>query len=122
MPTPDRREWLTPREIIRTQLETVKAQHPNISRTQLESLKDSLIDGFRQTGYQQELKIARLVEKIKEAAVNGLFGPLWIPNSVDQNGQKIPTPVGVMTSLLIDIYTDGFLDMHDEDGNPIEAP
>lgn len=120
MPTPDGREWLKPRAIIQLQIDTVKAQHPNISDAQLESLRDSLEDGFRQTGYQQEFKIARLVEKIKEAALAGTFGPLYIPNTVDVEGNPIPTPVGVMAQLLIDVYSAGFLDGVDEDGNPIE--
>lgn len=121
MPTPDGREWLTPRAIIELQIQTVRDQHPNISRQQIESLRDSLEDGFRRTGYQNEFKIARLVEKVKDAASAGMFGPLTIPNTVDQEGQPIPTPVGVLAYLLMDIYSEGFLDLHDEDGNPLEV-
>ena len=116
MPTPDGREWLTPREIIRMQVETIHDQHPNISRAQMESLRDSLEDGFRRTGYQQEFKTARLVEKVKDAAMSGSFGPLTIPNTVHL-GQPILTPVGEIAGALNDIYMEGFLDLFDDEGN-----
>ena len=120
MPTPDGREWLKPRAIVQLQIDTIVDQHPEFTRPEIEKLRKALEDGFRRTGYQQEFKIARLVEKVKEACEQGTFGPIYIPNTVDQAGQRIPTPVGVVTLLLIDIYTEGFLDGIDEEGNPLE--
>lgn len=121
MPTPDGRSWLTPREIIQSQIQTVHDQHPNITRAQMESLRDSLEDGFRRTNYHNELKICRLVEKVKEAAEQGVFGPLAVPNSYFE-GQPIMTPVGELTRALSDIYSEGFLDFFDDEGNILDPP
>ncbi|MHC4702674.1 MAG: hypothetical protein ACYTFQ_19095 [Planctomycetota bacterium] len=116
MPTPDGREWLSPRAIITLQLEQIERDHPNMTAQQRESLRESLEEGFRLTNYHQEFKIARLVEKVKEAIFHKNFGPLQVPNTVDVNGLPINTPVGEIAYLLADIYSEGFLDQFDDDG------
>ena len=118
-PTPDGRDWLTPREIIRSQLEAVFRNHPNVSRNQMEALRDSLVEGFRDTGYGVEFKILRLTEKIRTAINAGVFGPLTIPNTVDVEGNPIRTPVGEIAALFDDVYSEDFLNNVDDNGNPL---
>lgn len=122
MPTPDGRSWLTSTEIASRITDLLQERYGTIAGLNRGGIQNVVKEAFELTNYHNELKIVRLAEKIKDAAQAGLFGPLYIPNTVDVNGEPIPTPVGVMASLLIDIYQEGFLDMHDEEGNPIEPP
>lgn len=63
-PTPDGRDWLTPAAIVRSMLEAVWRNHPNMNRTQLEALREDLKEGYRDTNYHNEFKILRLTEMI----------------------------------------------------------
>ena len=110
MPTPDGREWLTPREIIRQQLEQVYRDRPNVNRTQMENLKDSLVEGFLNTGWGIEIKVLRLAEKLKEAVDEGRYGPL-------RDGDGNPTAVGEIAADFKRIYTIMVLDQFDDEGN-----
>lgn len=120
-PTPDGREWLRPRDIIKSQIDEVVADHPNITRNQMESLRDSLVNGLRRVQmYEYEFKVLRLTERVVDAIEAGQFGPIYIPNTVVE-GQQVPTPVGEIALLFRDIYDQEFLDLFDENGNVLES-
>lgn len=80
---------------------------------------DVLEDAVKDFDLHFEFKILRLTEQLKDAARAGAFGPLWIPNTLDGNGAKIPTPVGEIVLLFNDIYSQEFLDQFDEEGVPL---
>lgn len=126
MPTPDGREWLSSDQIVArlgkamvedermpAQLRAYLLEHKAVAL-------DVLKDAFVSTGYTQEFKIIRLMEKVFDAMKAGAFGPRWIPNSVNQQGEKIPTPVGEVWNLFADIFHTEFLEQFDEEGNPLE--
>jgi hypothetical protein len=121
MPTPDGREWLTPAAIIERQIQQVLKDYPSMMPSQMEDIRASLEEGFRSTGYQTEFKILRLYERIQESVRRGVFGPLVVPDAVDVDGNKIPTPAGQIGLLMRDATTADFLDMLDEDGIPLDA-
>lgn len=119
MPTPEGREWLSSDQIAARMMDKLNAELPAGVKKALDKhpVIQMLKDAYISTEYTYEFKILRLVEKVKNAMGEGTFGPLVIPNSVDVNGEQIPTPVGVVYFMLKDIYTPEFLDMFDEEGN-----
>ena len=119
-PTPDGRDWITPSEIIRLQLEAIYRNHPNINREQMEALREDLIEGLRDAQLQNEFKVLRLCEQLFHAIESGVFGPTVIPNTVDVDGKPIPTPVGEIYRLFAELYSVDFLDLLDENANPLE--
>lgn len=126
MPAPDGREWLTSRQIA-ARLGKALLEDERIPQELREYLLahkavalDVMEDAFVSTGYTQEFKILRLMEMVVMAVNRLEFGPLFIPNTVDVNGDKIPTPVGQLWALFRDIYTLEFLEQFDEEGNPLE--
>jgi hypothetical protein len=82
---------------------------------------DVLADAIEDFGLSYEFKILRLMEKLYWDMIRqGQFGPLFVPNTVDVNGQRILTPVGEIKQLMDDIYTPEFLDQFDEEGEPLD--
>lgn len=122
MPTPDGREWLTSDKIADFVMEGMDRNLPPqaMAGQDRAAMKAAVVAGFQGTNYHYEFKILRLIEKVKDAIWGGAFGPLTIPNTVDAEGMKIPTPVGEVAMLLRDCYTPEFLDQFDEEGNPLE--
>lgn len=127
MPTPDGREWASRRRIaVRLGTTLVNDERLPVElrqylldhRAAALNILEEAIDDFN---LSYEFKILRLVEKVKDAIESGVFGPLTIPNTVDENGEKIKTPVGEIGFLLKDCYTPEFLDQFDEDGNPLSG-
>lgn len=80
---------------------------------------DVMEDAIMGFGLSYEFRILRLTEQLKDAIKSGAFGPLVVPNTVDQQGQPIFTPVGEIAMLFKDIYSPEFLELFDEEGNPI---
>lgn len=121
MPTPDGREWLRPIDIVKLQIEAVESVHPNVPRGDLESLSAALAQGIRNAGLGMEFKVLRLTERLKDALEAGHYGPLTVPNTVDREGNPIPTPLGLVNADFRRIYSVSFLDEHDEEGNRTEG-
>ena len=101
-PTPDGRDWLSPADIVKAQLQAVYRNHPNVNREQMESLRDSLIEGWRDTNYHNEFKILRLTERIYTNLRQGLY------ETVSQIREDFDT-----------VYTREILDSMDDNGNPL---
>jgi hypothetical protein len=76
----------------------------------------------QQMSWTYERKILRLTEQLKDAIQNGGFGPLTVPNTLDENGLPIQTPAGGIAQAFKDIYTPEFLDLFDEEGNLLADP
>lgn len=108
-PTPDGREWLTPTAIadrIVERLGSVPGRGP-------QALRDSIAEAYRDTGYEYEFKIVRLVERLKDALAAGAYGDLGTPEE--------PTPLGLVAADLKAIYSTAVLDAVDENGNPLDG-
>lgn len=109
-PTPDGREWLTPTAIadhIAEKLGSIPGRGP-------QALRDLIAEGYRDTGYEYELKIVRLTERLRDALLAGAYGPLGTPEE--------PTEVGlVYYEGLKPIFSQAVLDAVDENGNPIDG-
>jgi hypothetical protein len=81
---------------------------------------DVLADAIEDFGLSYEFKILRLIEKLYWNGIRqGVFGPIYIPNSVDAEGKRIPTPVGQIKLLMDDIFDPEFLAQFDEEGEPL---
>jgi hypothetical protein len=76
----------------------------------------------QQMSWTYERKVLRLTERLRDMIQRGEFGPLSVPNTLDENGMPIPTPAGGIAMALADIYTPEFLDMFDEEGNLLAPP
>ncbi len=119
------RAWLTPSDIARQIARGIGTDDrlPDAMKTRIANNKAAFVevvaDAIKGSGLKQELTLLRLVEKIKDAIGNYAFGGLVIPGTVDTEGQTVKTPVGEIHSLLRDAYTMEFLDMFDEEGNPL---
>lgn len=101
-PTPDGRDWLTPADIVRSMLEAVFRNHPNINRTQLQALREDLKEGWRDTNYHNEFKILRLTERVYVNLRRGVYTSL---EEVREDFDRI--------------YTAAILDQFDDNGNPL---
>ena len=119
MPASEGRAWLTSKAIADRIVDRLSADFGEIRGMNRGSVQRAVREAYEATGYTQEFKILRLVEKVKDAMYLGVFGPLYIPNTVDQEGERLPTPVGVVAKLLKDVYTPEFLDTVDEEGEVI---
>lgn len=121
--TPTQRRWPTKREVAeKMRARLVEVVPGNIlnrigDHPQIDAI---LEDCYEVMGYDVERKISRLTERLKDAIFAGAFGPLVIPNTVDVNGNQIPTPVGEIAMAFRDIYTEDFLALFDEEGNLLD--
>lgn len=125
MPPVNGREWLSPMGIAQAIArgigtdERIPASMATKIKDNKEVFVDVVADAIRESGLKQELTLLRLVEKIKDAIGLKVFGGLAIPNTVDQEGQPVKTPVGEIHALLRDAYTFEFLAAFDEEGEPL---
>ena len=122
------REWFTPTFMAEHIAKNIGTNErlPTAVRERIASNREVFVKAVAEAIFDSDLRyeltLLRLVEKIKDSIGLLAFGALAIPNSVDQKGQPILTPVGEIHSLLRDIYTPEFLDMFDEEGNPLLEP
>ena len=119
MPAPDGREWLTSQIIADRITDALQERFGTIRGLNRGNVRKAVREAYERTGYTQEFKILRLLEKIKNAIDAAAFGPLTVPDTVDMDGEKVLTPVGEIWTLLRDVYTPEFLDQFDEEGEPI---
>ena len=118
MPAPDGRGWLTSHAIADRITDLLRERYGTIQGLNRGNVQQVVKEAYEATGYTQEFKILRLIEKVKNAIDGGAFGPITIPNTVHE-GEKVLTPVGEIAMLLRDIYTPEFLEQFDEEGEPL---
>jgi hypothetical protein len=124
-PSNPRGKWASRRRLAQAigQAASADSRVPPAAREHMEKIGtiDAMEQAIKDFGLSYEFKILRLMEKLYWDMIRqGQFGPLYVPNSVDVNGQRILTPVGEIKQLMDDIYTPEFLDQFDEEGEPLD--
>jgi hypothetical protein len=115
MPTPDGREWLTPNEIMTRIYASLKLEFPALESfldtpEKRDRARNAIKLAFLGTGYNMELKCARMFEKVRDALRAGNFGP------IDETQNK---NIYDLYQTVKTIFSVDFMDGIDDDGNPI---